>query len=237
VGLDGSLTPLSPATVKVGTNPQAIAIDPSGRQLYVANRGTAPAYADSGISQFAIASSASAAPGTLTALSPASVVSGKAPVSLAIDPTAANLYSANQVDGTVQRFSIQPGGTLTAGASYTAGQHPAWVAIHPSGSFVYAVNGKPDVGQLGNDVSLYTVASGGALVPEWPATIATGLDPAYITFDPAGAFAYVVSQGWNEVYPYAVSATSGRLVPMSPAWVSTGTGPACIALSSTWAIP
>ena len=90
---------------------------------------------------------------------------------------------------------------------------------------------------LGNDVSLYTVASGGALVPEWPATIATGLDPAYITFDPAGAFAYVVSQGWNEVYSYAVSATSGRLVPMNPAWVSTGTGPACIALSSTWASP
>jgi DNA-binding beta-propeller fold protein YncE len=73
LGSDGSLTPLSTATIATGADPVSIGINPSGAYAYISNSG------DNTVSMYAINSST----GVLTALS-TPVVTGTTPFFMAI---------------------------------------------------------------------------------------------------------------------------------------------------------
>jgi 6-phosphogluconolactonase (cycloisomerase 2 family) len=109
----GVLAPASTTytTYTVGTDPQAIAIDPTGTYLYVSNAG------DGTVSGFTI----SPTDGTLTPMStpffaslpaaPGSLTS--TPTAISIDPSGQFLYVANGDAGSVTPFLIGAGGLLS----------------------------------------------------------------------------------------------------------------------------
>ncbi len=73
IGADGSLAPMSTATVAAGTGPYSITVDPSGKYAYVVN------YNVNNVSQYTIG-----ADGSLTPMSPATVATGSVPSSVII---------------------------------------------------------------------------------------------------------------------------------------------------------
>jgi DNA-binding beta-propeller fold protein YncE len=77
VGFDGTLTPMSPASVPAGRDPLGIAVHPNGKSVYVANGNS------DNVSQYSVG-----ADGRLSAMSPAAVTSGRNPLEIAISPSA-----------------------------------------------------------------------------------------------------------------------------------------------------
>jgi 6-phosphogluconolactonase (cycloisomerase 2 family) len=163
IGADGTLTMKTTATVPGGNTSKGIAIDPSGRWAYVTN-GTGAA-----VLQYAI----DATDGHLTALTPASAASGASPQAVAIDPFGRYAYAISLTACTLSQYAIGSGGTLgplspasvAAGDCGAAMDFVAWVAVDPSGRYVYV----PDEGSSSSSVLQYGIGTGGALAPLSPA--------------------------------------------------------------------
>lgn len=219
IGADGTLTPMSPASVAAGNGPEYVTVDPSGRYVYVANTG------DTTLSQYTIGPG-----GALTPMSQATVHSVNEPTGIAIDPSGKYCYVANEGDSTIAQYTIGPDGSLTA-------MSPWWVrptqngtilvdgtqsvAVDPSDRYVYAAN-------MGNNtVSQFVISSGGTLAAMSPVTVAAGLEPWSIVVDPSGKYVYVVNKGDNTVSQYTIG-SGGALTPISPDSVPAGLGPMSI---------
>ena len=151
VGNDGSIVAFSVSAgvlTNLGTfasggfNPNGLAIDPSGANLYVANTGS------SSIAIFAI-SATGTPPGSLTEVigSPISDTSYTSEVSMIFDPAGTHLYVAVQGSSLVAVYSIDPTTGLPAvlttpnstGAYFTEGS-PSVLAIDPTGEYLYVAN-------------------------------------------------------------------------------------------------
>ncbi len=161
---DGSLTPISPATVNTGSAmsmPNSLAVDPTSSYLYVANQG------DNNVTEFVIG-----AGGALTPVSTPLIGAGVAPFSVTV--SGIYVYVANSGDSTVSQYSIGGGGVLTSiGAAVAAGAGVSSVTVDPTGTYAYATN------RGTNTISQYTVTPGtGVLVLNGTAT--SGLNPASI---------------------------------------------------------
>jgi 6-phosphogluconolactonase (cycloisomerase 2 family) len=102
ISQDGTLMPMSPATVSAGSGPSSITIDPKGKYLYVAN------CCNTAISQYSIKLD-----GTLTPMLPATISTGYGTGSISIDPTGKYVYLTGAVDGVVSQYMIGPIGSLT----------------------------------------------------------------------------------------------------------------------------
>jgi 6-phosphogluconolactonase (cycloisomerase 2 family) len=90
----------------VGSAAESVAIDPTGKYLYVANSG------DATVSGFTI----TAGTGALTSIGTATATGAAAstsPTALIVDPSSQYLYVANGDDGTVSLLTIGAGGALT----------------------------------------------------------------------------------------------------------------------------
>jgi 6-phosphogluconolactonase (cycloisomerase 2 family) len=98
-----ALTPIgSPASV--GTAAESVAVDPTGKYLYVANSG------DATVSGFTITAGALTSMGTATATGAGA---SSTPTALIVDPSSQYLYVANGDAGTVSLLTIGVGGALT----------------------------------------------------------------------------------------------------------------------------
>lgn len=101
-----------------------------------------------------------------------------------------------------------------------AGNAPTEIAVDPTSSFAYVVN------RLDNTVSMYTIDPGtGNLTLHSTATnpsgtIATGVEPFRIDFDPSGKFVYVTNEG-SEASIYTVNG-DGTLSNAGATGVGTG---------------
>ena len=96
-----------------GTDPDGMAVTPSGGFLYVTNT------ASRNISAFSIASS-----GALTAVSGSPFAGGVGPISADVDWSGAFLFVTNNGGGTLTTFRIGTSGTLSPGASLATGNGP-----------------------------------------------------------------------------------------------------------------
>jgi len=107
ISADGTLVPMSPATVSVGSGVSSITVDPTGKYLYAANENSA-------VSKYSINLN-----GTLTPMSPATIATGDGPLST--DPTGKYAYVTSSFDATVAntfvgavlQYTIGPTGALT----------------------------------------------------------------------------------------------------------------------------
>ena len=98
--------------------PSGLVLAPNGNALYAANT------LSSNISQFSVASD-----GALSAMNPASVITGTAPQGIAMDYTSKNLLVSNQADGSVTRFRASANGTLSVQETIAVGLSPQGIAI------------------------------------------------------------------------------------------------------------
>ncbi len=130
----GALTAVPGSPFPAGTEPFSVVVEASGRFVYVANAG------DSSICAYSI----NPASGALTAIGSPLPASGVE--TLAVHPFGSFLYATlvpQTTNNTIGGYSINPvTGSLTEipGSPFATGEQPEWVAIDPSGKFLYAPN-------------------------------------------------------------------------------------------------
>jgi 6-phosphogluconolactonase (cycloisomerase 2 family) len=128
-------TPTVCTGVHSGVTPSAIAIDPTGRYVYVTDKSS------NQILGYQIAS----ATGTLTALVSSPYATGLYPVALTIDPRGKYIYTANYNSNSVSSYSLNSsdgslGGTAAVG-NFSTATGPTCVTVEPAlGIYLYTSN-------------------------------------------------------------------------------------------------
>jgi len=256
VGTDGTLTAAGSGVSD--PNPTALAMDSSGKFLFVAE-GLAGQ-----VNSYSIGSGTlKAVPGTFSftlpqgfqppnfaALAPTpttlpALVNGVQTAVCASPgntaPTNEFLYVADSVNGAVYEFGVDTStGALTnpPGQSsvqwVAAGSVPSGVAVDPCDRFVYVSN------LQSNQISAYNIcslvvqgvcpAADGSLKPVSgsPFSQTIGLGPGPLVVDPFGNNLYVLETRSNQVVPFHISSVSGSLTAGSVA--VTGNLPTSIAI-------
>ena len=221
IGSNGALTALS-GGVPAGNNPVALAIDPSGKFLFVANQ------LSNNISVFSIGSNAG-----LTEV-PRSPFPASDPVAVAVPSSGNFVYVADQLNSAVDIFTFDSAGKLTAlglPIPLPSGTAPSAIAINPAGTLLYVTNAQT------NNVSAFTIAKGapnipGDLIPVAGSPFpAGGFKPVSAAIDPSGQYLYVVDQDSNQICGFRIAATTGKLSATLNSPYNTGALPAFVAIS------
>lgn len=143
----GALTPIGKTSISTdssgktvatgygaGTNPSAIAVDPTTRFVYVTDRSTNQLYGNIVISG-----------GVLLPMQNSPFATGLLPVDVIVDPRGKYLYVSNFNDNTVSAFAIDPHtgaptGSVGSGAT-KVGTGPTCLSIEPAlGIYLYSSN-------------------------------------------------------------------------------------------------
>jgi len=221
---DLTVLPGSPWSTSGGT-PQYAMVNPAGTLLYVADvyggpetfginqsTGALTSYGAGGGSAFSLSLSPS---GNFLFVSDFLdsylIVSGvqtlggfSGTTGNAVDPTGRFLYATDFYGNAIHGFTIDPStGILTPmpALAWPTGNNPWQIAMHPSGKFLYVVNGS---------VWGYNIDSGtGALTPitgsPWP-----GGD-TYIQIEPTGTYLYGFYNSYESLTVSTINPTTGAL--------------------------
>ena len=163
---NGNLTEIAGSPFPTGLSPVAVAINPAGTFLYVANRN------GNSVSAFSI----NQATGALTGLSASPFATEGQPYALLMHPSGKFLFVTNyssNVQGSVSVFAIDAGtGVLTeiSGSPFPVGYNPVALAGNPAGNFVYVANSGQNFGSSlppsnwpGRINAMQQVATGGGV--------------------------------------------------------------------------
>jgi 6-phosphogluconolactonase (cycloisomerase 2 family) len=148
---NGILTSPSVSTLPLGIIPSAMALDPSGKFLFLVGSNS--------VQVVGIDSS-----GKLTATG-APVPTGTNPVSVRISPSGGFLYTANQDSNDISAFSIDSSGTLKPvnGSPFALGRPgPSYVTTDASGGLLFVAAAASGV-VVSNTISVFSIDSSGAL--------------------------------------------------------------------------
>jgi 6-phosphogluconolactonase len=132
----GTLTPIAGTNAlggwNVGVAPSAIAIDPTGKYVYVTDK------AQNEIFGLAISNNTT---GALTGLTTSPYATGQYPLAITIEPRGKYVYVANYNSSTVTSYSLNlPNGSLgaSAGSNFTTTTGPTCVTVEPAlGIYLY----------------------------------------------------------------------------------------------------
>ena len=225
VGPGGVLTPVSGSPFATGAFANSVAFSPSGGLLATANTD------DNTVSVFSVASD-----GALTQVSGSPFGAGSAPISVAFSPSGGLLATANAGDNTVSVFSVASDGALTqvSRSPSATGNGPDSLAFSPGGALLAVTNfglgGDPP--SLENTVSVFSVASDGALTPVSGSPFTTGNGPGSVAFSPSGRLLATANTGaigapgftGNTVSVFSVT-SGGALTQVSGSPFTTGNAP------------
>jgi DNA-binding beta-propeller fold protein YncE len=215
----GELAPMNPPTVSAEGQPQAVAVTPDGKSLYVTNFGHSTVF------QYDV----DPATGALSPKSPATVAADLVPFDVAVAPDGESAYVTGGVDGTVWQYDIQPStGALSPKASATvgAGTRPFHLAVARDGRSVYVTDA------VDNSLLQYDVDPvSGALSPKSPPTVPAAGSPQGIEVTPGGGSVYVTTSVDNTVLQYDVDPLTGALSPKSPPGVPANGSPFGVAVT------
>ena len=209
---DGTLT-LGSSPVPVGSSPNAVVIDPSGKYLLVTSN-----YSNGGdVSVFSIDSSTGA-------LSPfgSPVPANTNPTEILFTHSGQFVYVSNPEIGMVTGFSFSNGVlTLVPGTPVFSGTGAIGLAVDPTDEFLYvtnpsATNPPPNQSTIGNISGFNIDPTTGALTPiigsPFTSTVG-GAGPTLITVDPNGSLVYAVTPGSTlSVWCFQISYPNGQLV-------------------------
>ena len=214
-----------------GSDPQSIAVDPTGKFAYVMN-------GDGGAGSYVSMYTINPTTGALTSIGPPVSTYGYSAYgeSLTVDPFGKFVYATNS--GDVYDFGDGANGNLamytidaTTGALTSTGTingncpglcFPSSVVVDPSGKFAYVPNG--------DGVAMYTInATTGVLASIGTIPVEGSADSVVV--DPSGKFVYVASASGTpgsagSVSMYTINATTGALV--STGTIAAGTGPVSV---------
>ncbi len=129
---------------------------------------------------------------------------------LALAPAASakgTLFVVGSGSNTVAAHAIGPLGGLTPiGAGVATGTTPRSAAVSPDAKFLY-------VSAVGGDnISVYSVGSSGALTPATTVSTGANSDPQGIAITPNGLFLYTANNGTNDIGGFTLGA-NGTPVP------------------------
>jgi 6-phosphogluconolactonase (cycloisomerase 2 family) len=116
--------------------PKAVAVDPTGKFLYVAIASGDTICVSSSVDAYSI----DPVSGAMTQIPGSPFTAGTVPVSVAAEASGRFLYVANNISSSVSAFAINPDtGTLTeiAGSPFGTASPPSFVVADPSGLFLY----------------------------------------------------------------------------------------------------
>jgi 6-phosphogluconolactonase len=206
----------------VGTTPDALALAPGKKFLYVGNSGPA----GNSISIFSIAGD-----GTLTQNGTATDIKAS-PRALAIDASGKYLVvTTNFVGSNLLVFSLDAAsGAITPLNSYVANTSPDYLTISPTSNYVYVSNSDANL------ITAFSLESAtGNLSPVPGSPFSTGQGVAGSATDPNSKYLYAANHADNTVSAYTIDSGTGRLTPIlgSPYPLGTGTGPRAIATDTT----
>jgi DNA-binding beta-propeller fold protein YncE len=232
IGPDGALRPVPGSPFPTGTGPVRggpglMAVDPTGRFLYVTNGffSNNPDFPLVGnISAFGIGPD-----GTLTPVSGSPFAAAPtvgAPGLVAVDPTGRFAYviseDANLVSW-VSSYSIGSNGALTPLASpFPGGLEATSVVVDPKGKFVYLVVAEVSGPGENGVIFGYSIGSSGALI-NLPGHVLTGGGPFSAAVDPTGRFVYVANSFGGGILAYTI-ASDGALSPFLGSLVANEAG-------------
>ena len=178
IGATGALTPVTGSPFPTGIEPESVAVDLSGRFVYVANEGNFPA-SNGSVSAYRIGENGVLTPVPGSPFS-AGFTARSQPTSVAIDPFGRFVYVANYGANVVSAYRIGANGGLTpvTGSPFPTGIGPIYVAVDLLGRFVYVANFN------GNNLSVYRIGPKGGLTPIAQSPFPTGDDPISVAFSP-----------------------------------------------------
>lgn len=199
------LVALATPTTPVSGVPQDLTVDPSGHYVYVTFAGAAGVQV-AGYSR-------DQATGALTALpnSPFGNTGGNNSQGIRITPNGSFAVIANAATNNVSVMSLDSStGTLTniSQSPFAAGASPVAVALDPTSKFVFVAN------EGDNTLSVYTMGSGGELMPIGGSPFTVGTQPQGVTVDPSGQFVYVASAD-GKVYAFKLNAGTASMTPVT----------------------
>jgi 6-phosphogluconolactonase (cycloisomerase 2 family) len=201
-------------------HPISLTISPTSTVLYLANDG-------GGLVMMSIDPASGATTQNAFALiSP----SGDAITSIAVDPSAQFLYTANHgVTNTIGEFTLDASGDFHE-LHNLAGHAPYSITVDPAGKFAYVTDSSPS-----DDVSVYAIGADGTLteISGSPFSTGSGTDPRSLAIDPSGRFAYVANRGASTLGAYTIDGTSGALTAISGSPFATGTSPSSVVVDPT----
>ncbi len=201
INASGSLTAIG-APVGVGKYPEAMALLPSGKGLFVANHGS------SSVSGFKV----EPVTGLLTSTGPAIATAAAGPTAILAHPgghfvyvgsddatsRTPNMVTAYQVDGATDSLTL-------VGAIDTDGAGLLAMSIDPSGRFLYTANA------LSDDVSVFSINPCSGALSKVGTNVASAF-PVSMSIDPAGKFLYVAAGGSDpSLQTFGIDSTSGAL--------------------------
>jgi 6-phosphogluconolactonase (cycloisomerase 2 family) len=218
---DGTLTSAGPPLTSGDFGADSVAVDPSGRFVYVANWGEGNTAGS--VSSYAINGTTGILTPTGTMVAPCASLSlgSCAPWSLAVHPSGKFVYVANDGGFTptsVSMYAIDTtprvdaiAGVLDLKGIVAVDGRATSVTVDPSGKFAYVTDGGQNSdGSKGTNVSMYSIdATTGVLTSI--GTIAAGPSPSSITIHPGGKFVYVGNSNSNDLSIYTIDATTGKL--------------------------
>jgi YVTN family beta-propeller protein len=228
----GTLASIGPPVASGDEGGRSVAIDPSGKFVYVASWGEGDTAGSISTNTINATTGALTSTGTINGACPGLC----APWSVVVHPSGKFAYVADEggfAPTGVSMFTIDSttGGLTSIGTIATAGRAIA-VAVDPTGKFAYVAteSGPPDVvsmytinGNTGALTSLGTIAAG--------TNINVGTIHPSVAVDPANNFVYATNPGSNDVSIYAINATTGSLTSLGA--IAAGAGPASVAVDPT----
>ncbi len=209
-----SVSPTNGALAALGSvqssgDPTAIAVDPSGRFVYVAHSD------ENVVSAYGIDSAAG--------LTFVGSVAANNPVSLAFEPSGRFLYAAD-AGGEIDTFRIRADGALTFVARTDAGSRAGALAVHPSGRFLYGLD------PVSARVLAYRLDAGTGRLTAVGSSATGAPNPVALTLEPRGRFLYVLHDQEDIVTAFRVDAGSGALTQVQTLSVKN---PAAVAVERT----
>jgi 6-phosphogluconolactonase len=244
---DGSLTlPCSAtnctvAASQVAGTPLALAVDPSGKFLFVANQASQTLFPPPNTLDTVAVFSIS---GTTLTLVGSFASTGNGPAALLASSTGNFLYVANQFTSTVSILSYDGSGNLTQSATpLTVGTNPSGLAFSRCAGATAVTTDCPTVAPPGylfvanggsNNISIFSAciqvtstctAANGTLTQIGSPVGSSGTRPVSFIVDPALDFVYTVDNGSFQVSQYHYNSATGALTLISPSTVSTGASP------------
>lgn len=197
---DGGVMPAS-QTLLAGGNAHQILTDPTNAYVLVPCKGA------DWIAQYTLSGGTLAPSSTPRAMT----AGGAGPRHLAFAPGAQRAYLINENDSTLTAFTFSGGAltpiqTVSARASGATGANTgAEIAVHPSGSFVYASN------RGDNTIAVFRIAPATGMITLVGHVPSGGMTPRNFALDPTGRWMFVTNQDSDSVVTFAVDPTTGML--------------------------
>lgn len=253
-GKNSASTLAQGTTVSLGLNPVALAVDPTGTLLFVADEGQPNnANAPGGISVFQISGT------SLTPTGPAcpagfsqstcpfviaDIVTGfgSGPDAVLASPAGKFLYVANSFTNTVQAFSYDGSGNLQSLNTFATGNNPSALAfsrcagittatvdcVTVDANTLFVANaGSNTLSTFAACIQISTTCStpNGFLVETSGSPVAADIAPVALIVDPLGNFVYAVNSKSNTISQFRYSPSNGVLTALTPASLATGVSP------------